>query len=67
MEQVMEIKQVAENAAREAGAYVAEHLNKLKDISYKGGINNLVTDVDLASYIGGEIQAVLDPVLHRVT
>ena len=49
MEQVREIKQVAENAAREAGAYVAEHLNKLKDISYKGGINNLVTDVDLAS------------------
>ena len=49
MEELKKIKQVAEIAAREAGAYIAEHIDKLKDVSYKGGANNLVTDVDLAS------------------
>lgn len=49
MEDIKRIKEVAIEAAREAGVYMLEHMGKLKEIEYKGGINNLVTDVDKAS------------------
>ena len=42
-------KNTAVEAAKEAGAYILEHIGKLKEVSHKGGINNLVTDVDKTS------------------
>jgi len=44
-----DFRKTAIEAAREAGKYIFAHIGKLKEISHKGGINNLVTDVDKAS------------------
>ncbi|MFH1552482.1 MAG: inositol monophosphatase family protein [Candidatus Omnitrophota bacterium] len=49
MEDLRRIKTLAEKAAREAGGYALEHIGKLKEISRKTGINDLVTDVDKMS------------------
>ena len=46
MEEINKIKKVAEEAAREAGGYALEHIDKIASISHKGGYTNLVTDVD---------------------
>ncbi|MBD3426256.1 MAG: inositol monophosphatase [Candidatus Omnitrophica bacterium] len=43
------IKEVAENVAKEAGEYVLKHMGRLKEVSHKSGINDLVTDVDKGS------------------
>lgn len=43
------IMKVAREAAVEAGKYILAHMGKIKEISYKEGVNNLVTDVDKAS------------------
>jgi len=46
MEDISRIREVAAAAAREAGAYALENMGKLKEISHKGGYNNLVTNAD---------------------
>ncbi len=40
---------VAKDAALEAGGYIFERMGKIKEISHKSGITDLVTDVDKAS------------------
>lgn len=49
MTSTRKIMDVAVEAAKEAGSYAASHIDKLKEISHKDGINNLVTDVDKTS------------------
>jgi myo-inositol-1(or 4)-monophosphatase len=44
-----ELMRVARQAAKEAGQYVLGRLGKIREISYKSGITDLVTDVDRAS------------------
>ena len=39
---------VAERAARKAGKYALSRADSLKEVEYKGAVNNLVTDVDKA-------------------
>ncbi len=46
MEDLDKIKKVAEEMAREAGEYAIKHIDKVAQVSHKGGYNNLVTDVD---------------------
>jgi myo-inositol-1(or 4)-monophosphatase len=46
MEKMMSL---AREVAVEAGKYILAHSGKIKEISYKEGVNNLVTDVDKAS------------------
>ena len=41
--------QVAKEAAKEAGGYIVERMGNIKEISYKSGITDLVTDVDKKS------------------
>lgn len=49
MDDIKMIKEVAQEAAKEAGRYLLERLGNIKEISRKGGINDLVTDVDKRS------------------
>jgi myo-inositol-1(or 4)-monophosphatase len=49
MKETENIISLAREAAVEAGKYIFEHIGKIRDISYKEGVNNLVTDVDRAS------------------
>lgn len=44
-----EIMETAVEAAKEAGSYASGRIGKLKEISHKDGVNNLVTDVDKTS------------------
>jgi len=37
---------LAVSAAKEAGRYAADHIDKVKKIEHKGGYNNIVTDID---------------------
>lgn len=46
MEDIKRIREVAAAAAREAGEYALENMGKLKEILYKDGHNNLVTNAD---------------------
>lgn len=46
MEELEKITEVAVRAAKEAGEYAMAHIGKIKEISRKEGLNNLVTDVD---------------------
>jgi len=46
MSEVKEIMGTAVLAAKVAGKFAFEHIDKVKEISYKGGANNLVTDID---------------------
>lgn len=41
--------ETAVEAAKEAGSYASGRIGKLKEISHKDGVNNLVTDVDKTS------------------
>ncbi|MFA6637063.1 MAG: inositol monophosphatase family protein [Candidatus Omnitrophota bacterium] len=43
------VTEVAISAAKEAGEYILGHMGKIKKISHKSGINDLVTDVDKSS------------------
>lgn len=47
--EVQDIKKVAVDAALKSGKFMMEHLNELRQIEHKDGINNLVTDVDRGS------------------
>ncbi|MFC1479854.1 inositol monophosphatase family protein [Candidatus Omnitrophota bacterium] len=49
MEDLSRMKDLAEKAATEAGRYALRHIGKLKEVSRKTGINDLVTDVDKMS------------------
>ena len=49
MNEIAKMMKIAKEAAREAGSYIFDHLGKIKEVSYKSGINDLVTDVDKAS------------------
>ncbi|MGB2600529.1 MAG: inositol monophosphatase family protein [Candidatus Omnitrophota bacterium] len=49
MDELKKIKEVAEAVAREAGEYVYSRMGRLKEVSHKSGINDLVTDVDKGS------------------
>ncbi len=46
MKELERIKEVAIDAAREAGTYALNRMGNLVEISHKGGFTNLVTDVD---------------------
>ncbi len=46
MTEIKKIRKVAINAAVKAGKYALSRVEKIKEISRKDGINNLVTDVD---------------------
>jgi myo-inositol-1(or 4)-monophosphatase len=49
MEDLDQIQEVAVFAAREAGKYILKNVGKIKEVTHKEGLNNLVTDVDKAS------------------
>lgn len=49
MNELTKIKQVAVEAALEAGKYILTRRDTVKEISYKNGITDLVTDVDKKS------------------
>lgn len=49
MREIENIMDLAREAAVEAGKYIFDHIGKIREISYKEGVNNLVTDVDRAS------------------
>ena len=50
MDELKRIKKTAIKAAKASGKYILEHVDKIKEVSRKGGaFTNLVTDVDKAS------------------
>lgn len=49
MEESAKISNVAQKAAKAAGKYLLRHLGKIKEVSSKRGITDLVTDVDKGS------------------
>ena len=49
MEELKRIQEVAEATARQAGEYIYSRVGRLREVSHKSGINDLVTDVDKGS------------------
>lgn len=49
MEQLSTMSDLAEQAAREAGEHIRSRFGKIKEIAYKTGVNDPVTDVDKTS------------------
>ncbi len=59
MNETEKMMKLALEAAREAGEYIADHLGKIKEMSYKTGINDPVTDVDKSA------EAIITGKIHR--
>ncbi len=46
MRETIKMLKLAVSAAKEAGRYAFEHIDKVKKIEHKDGLNNIVTDID---------------------